>query len=95
MAAGAAMGAGVVSTKGKQLAQLTGSTDHSGGLIAGKGLGQCLHQPMGKLRCQGRAIDTSTLQVGHKLPVGLAGDALALAATHPPVIGQIRHYSRR
>ena len=49
---------------------------------------------MGKLRCQGRAIDTSTLQVGHQLLMGLAGDALALAATHPPVIGQIRHHSR-
>jgi hypothetical protein len=92
MAAGGS--AGVVSTKGQQLAQLTGSTDHSGGLVAGQGLCQCLHQPMGKLRCQGRAIDTSTLQVGYQLPVSLAGDALALAATHPPVISQIRHYSR-
>jgi hypothetical protein len=35
MAAGAAMGAGVVSTKGKQLAELTGSTDHSRWLVTG------------------------------------------------------------
>jgi hypothetical protein len=41
------------------------------------------------------AIDTSTLQVGHQLPVGLAYNPLALAATHAPLIGHLRHYSRR
>jgi hypothetical protein len=59
MAAGGS--AGVVSTKGQQLAELTGSTDHSGGLIAGQGPAQGLHKAMGDLGHQLLAIDTSTL----------------------------------
>ena len=49
---------------------------------------------MGDLGHQLLAINSSALQVGHKLPMGLAYYPLTLAAAHAPLIGQLRHYSR-
>jgi hypothetical protein len=59
MAAGGS--AGVVSTKRQQLAELTGSTDHSRWLFTGQGLCQALHKAMGDLGHQLLAIDSSAL----------------------------------
>jgi len=61
MAGGGGAVVAMVSTKGQQLAQLTGGTDYSGGLIAGQGPAQGLHKAMGDLGHQLLAIDTSAL----------------------------------